>query len=408
MAYGELIKNFEKIREYLRQFYVYGFRSRDEFSDLGDRRSYDNERRRVQSWLDEYYTFRNGRDGKQVFLSVDSRSVVHNPLYRAFKTKTFTRNDIVLHFYIMDILKEHGSADQNEIMDALDQEYGDLFEGNIPDERTVRNKLNELEELGILNKQRLGKRTVFSVTEDKTDLSGWWDAIAFYSEAAPLGVVGSFLLDKTDEDPEYYRFKHNYIMHAIDSEILCGLIIAIDEKKTVNITVNSLGQTFVFDNVPLKIYVSTETGREYLLSWNRKDGRFVFTRIDRIVKVKLGKGAPDWDEIEERYKKEQDHIWGVSYGGLEKVGELEHITFELKVNSDEPFIIDRLEREKRCGSVIELEEGRWLFSADVYDAKELLSWINTFIGRITAFKCSNPSVTEKFYTDLERMAASYE
>ena len=98
MAYGELIKNFEKIREYLRQFYVYGFRSRDEFSDLGDRRSYDNERRRVQSWLDEYYTFRNGRDGKQVFLSVDSRSGVHNPLYRAFKTKTFTRNDIVLHF----------------------------------------------------------------------------------------------------------------------------------------------------------------------------------------------------------------------------------------------------------------------------------------------------------------------
>ena len=30
MAYSELIKNFDRIREYMRQFYVYGFRSRTE------------------------------------------------------------------------------------------------------------------------------------------------------------------------------------------------------------------------------------------------------------------------------------------------------------------------------------------------------------------------------------------
>ena len=29
MAYNELIKNFEKIRAYMRDFYVYGFKSRD-------------------------------------------------------------------------------------------------------------------------------------------------------------------------------------------------------------------------------------------------------------------------------------------------------------------------------------------------------------------------------------------
>lgn len=31
MAYSELIKNFDKIRAYMREFYVYGFRSRQEF-----------------------------------------------------------------------------------------------------------------------------------------------------------------------------------------------------------------------------------------------------------------------------------------------------------------------------------------------------------------------------------------
>ena len=57
MAYSELIKNFDRIREYMRQFYVYGFRSRTEY-DKKSVRSYDNERRRIESWLGGYMGFR--------------------------------------------------------------------------------------------------------------------------------------------------------------------------------------------------------------------------------------------------------------------------------------------------------------------------------------------------------------
>ena len=46
MAYSELIKNFERIRDYMREFYVYGFESRDEY-DAKSARSYDNELRRT-------------------------------------------------------------------------------------------------------------------------------------------------------------------------------------------------------------------------------------------------------------------------------------------------------------------------------------------------------------------------
>lgn len=44
MAYSELIKNFDRIRDYMRQFYVYGFKSRAEY-DKKSARSYDNEHR---------------------------------------------------------------------------------------------------------------------------------------------------------------------------------------------------------------------------------------------------------------------------------------------------------------------------------------------------------------------------
>ena len=30
MASNELIKNFDRLRDYMREFYVYGFKSRDE------------------------------------------------------------------------------------------------------------------------------------------------------------------------------------------------------------------------------------------------------------------------------------------------------------------------------------------------------------------------------------------
>lgn len=46
MAYSELVKNFDRIRDYMRQFYVYGFKSRTEY-DKKSARSYDNERRRM-------------------------------------------------------------------------------------------------------------------------------------------------------------------------------------------------------------------------------------------------------------------------------------------------------------------------------------------------------------------------
>ena len=41
MAYSELIKNFSKIRDYRKEFYIYGFNTREEY-DEKSARSYDN------------------------------------------------------------------------------------------------------------------------------------------------------------------------------------------------------------------------------------------------------------------------------------------------------------------------------------------------------------------------------
>ena len=69
MAYSELVKNFNRIRDYMREVYVYGFKSRDEYTRKSAR-SYDDERRRLESWLGDYMQFRQTAEGKNVFISI--------------------------------------------------------------------------------------------------------------------------------------------------------------------------------------------------------------------------------------------------------------------------------------------------------------------------------------------------
>ena len=104
MAYSELIKNFEKIRSYMREFYVFGFKSRNGY-DRKSARSYDDERRRVESWLGDYMRFAKTNEGKNVFLSVDSRTACKNPFYKAWKAKSFTDGDITPPFFGLSLIR---------------------------------------------------------------------------------------------------------------------------------------------------------------------------------------------------------------------------------------------------------------------------------------------------------------
>ena len=163
MAYSELIKNFDRIRDYMRQFYIYGFKSRTEY-DKKSARSYDNERRRIESWLGDFMRFRQTPDGKNVFLSVDSRSIPGNPFYNAFKAKSFTTGDVTFHFYVLDILQPGASYTVQEILDIIFDKNLCHFESEWqPDISTIRKKLKEYVSLGILKAEKRGRELYYGL-----------------------------------------------------------------------------------------------------------------------------------------------------------------------------------------------------------------------------------------------------
>jgi hypothetical protein len=406
MAYSELIKDLSRIRDYMREFFVYGFKSREEIG-IKSARSYDNERRRIESWLSEYMSFYQDVNGKSVFISVDSRRVPRNPLYQAWKAKSFTKNDITLHFWMMDILSPDKTQSVTDILNTLDSDYLPYFQKSEPiDESTLRKKLKEYVHLGLITSERHGKQLVYKLPADKVNLRSWLDAICFFAESGPLGVIGSFLQDKFEALPEYYAFKHNYLLFSPDSGIVLDLLPAINEHRRVELEmIDSRKHVHKRRTIlPLKILASTQSGRQYVAGCNVRTKRILFCRLDSIQKIKPLDVVDNYDIYINLFDDHRQHLWGVACGDE---CHLEHLEMVLEIERHEPHIIGRLEREKRCGTVERVNDTHWCFSADVYDAQEMLPWLRTFIGRIVSLRCTNKSVEERFYHDLAVLAEQY-
>lgn len=406
MAYSELIKNFSRIRDYMREFYVYGFKSRDEFTKKSAR-SYDDERRRTESWLGDYMQFRTTPEGRNVFLSIDSRVSRHNPLYTAWRAKSFTDGDITLHFILFDILYTPDiSLSLGEITAAVDDCLKFFDEPRMFDSSTVRKKLNEYISEGIIVSEKRGKTAYYRRAE--SNIPCGYDILDFFSEVSPCGVIGSFLLDKLEAHNSIFAFKHHYITGAMDSEILCSLLAGISEKRCVTLETFNRRKERAAETiaVPLRIMVSVQNGRQYLMAYAIEFKRITSFRIDNIISVKPGDRSYDFDEYRTMLDTMTQHMWGVSTQS--RSGERsEHVEFTVKYANDEAHIHKRLEREKRCGAVERLDHNTSRFTADVFDASELIPWIRTFICRITDISFSDKQLEEQFRKDLSDMYALY-
>ena len=304
MAYSELIKNFNRIRDYLREFYVYGFKSRDEFTRKSIR-SYDDERRRLESWLGDHMRFRQTPDGKNVFISIDSRVSRHNPLYAAWKTKSFTDGDITLHFIIFDILHDPDAmVSLNDLTEAIDSYLSGFQEPKTFDQSTVRKKMQEYVREGLITAERKGKTVYYRRAGNTDDYDQ--DALDFFSEAAPCGVIGSYLLDKADRHKDHFAFKHHYITWVMDSEILCNVFEAMAEKKYITMETINRRKDRISENhvIPLRIMISSQSGRQYLMAYTPGYRRINAFRTDNIVSVHIDDPCDAFDD----YRKKLDEM----------------------------------------------------------------------------------------------------
>lgn len=406
--FQELIRNFSKTRDYVRDFFVYGFKSRNDFKNKSPR-TYDNERRRLESWLSPYVRKDYASNGSNISLAIDSSLLDTNPLFRVWKTKSFTDNDITLHFLILDMLQDGRALTTEQITDLLLTEYETLF-----DIQTVRRKCNSYTEEGLLDKQKSGKTVLFSLNNK---LSIWLksneeilDALSFFQMAECFGIVGNFLSEQLDSCNQSFRMKHSFFVHTLEDEILLSLLDAMNKKVTVQLEMKSTRSnlTTYAKCIPLQIFTSTRSGRRFLCGYAVKSRRFTCWRLDSIKQISLLEKAGNYRGLFNKLNENHKHLWGVSFQG-ESGHHLDKLTMTIQVlEPDEHYIIERLKREGRNGTVIQTAPNTYTYEVLAFDCNELLPWLRTFTGRILSLECTAKSVEQRFYRDLETMYQMYQ
>ncbi len=406
--FKELIKSFPKTREYVRDFFVYGFKTRDDFKDKSGR-TYDNERRRIESWLGAFVKQDYTSMGKNISLAIDSNLLDTNPLYRVWKTKSFTDNDIQLHFYILDFLDDEEGYTIEQITDGILIDYDLCF-----DAQMIRRKCNAYVKEGILRKEKSGKDLLYFKNENFAEIAADHPALIyalkFFTQSSPLGIVGDTILDNFDETNNTFRVKHGFLVHTLEDEMLLLLLSAMQQKYEVKITLRGTRSHVqsIVSGAPLQIFTSTRSGRRFLCLHLTEKKRFNCIRLDSIKEVELSKPADGYDILRQSLINNHPYIWGVSFQNA-SCNRLEKIKLTLHINEKyEMFIIERLQREGKGGAITKIAPNTFTYEKAVFDSHEMLPWLRTFTGRIIDLECDNPFVRNQFLYDIQRMYDLYD
>lgn len=411
--FNELIKNFDKIREYMRIFTIYGCKTRDDFTHKSAR-TYDNERRRIQSYLGHYIDEQTSASGKKLSIHFDSMLLSSNPLFEGFKTKSFTKNDIMLHFILFDLLQSYTRLTHIELYELLLSNYLNQFElDKFLDNRTLRLKLTEYVSLGLLSEEREGKVLYYRlipsplhVLPDRTVIA-LNHALTFYQNVAPLGVLGHFILEQYPDFKSYFTFRDIHFSHTLDDIILYQLLSAIAQHKQVALT---HAKSKVSTILPIKIVDNVDQGRRYVMAYAYHSREYKFFRLDRVVAVSI------LDSIDENFSQKLSIInillgssWGVSFKTIDAPTTLD--TWELSLSIDETSekpLIHHIETFHKEGKLIRTSRNTFSYTIQVLEANEMVPWLRQFIGRIIWIDCTNKEVLGRFKRDITTMYAYYE
>ena len=405
--FNELIKAFSKSREYVRDFFVYGFKTREDFTGWSSR-TYDTERRRLESWLPEYVNQDYSDKGKNIYLSIDSNLLSTNPLYRVWKAKSFTDNDIKLHFYILDYLEANEPQTAEEITDGILDSYHMVF-----DAQMVRRKCNEYADEGLLLKTKQGKKILYGVDDinhqELSKYQGLKDALKLFQLNCPFGIVGNTLMDNLSIENDTFGIKHNFFVHTLEDEVLYNILDGIKTKREVTLEIKSTKTDNVstLSCIPLSIIISTRTGRRFLCCYDNRLKHFKTPRLDTIKSVSLGKVCESYDVLKSKELSNRQYLWGVSFLAKNDAP-ISTVKLTLNINEQtEGFILNRLEREGKSGIITKIADNTFTYEIQVFDANEMVPWIRTFIGRIIDIETDNEIIKQKFRRDLRTMYNMY-
>ena len=422
--FHEVIKNFNKIRIYLRDFLVYGYKKRSQFQKKS-RRTYDDEKRRICSYLGDYVKESYERKEKQISISLDTSTLLTNPLYCCYESKSFTANDIRLHFYLLDLLQGKEEMDLTELSNGLIDEYQIEI-----DTQLISRKLKEYCDMGIFFREKRRNKLVYSLTDDifeefrndygeekekdkeehLSDRAQLELFLGYYSMEAPMALVGHYIQNSLHMKNNWFVFENYFIGWTLEDEVLVNVLEAIHKKTFLEVKsfADAKGKVSVYQVIPFFIMTSVQNGRRYIAVYHTKLYQYTALRIDYIEKVRVLEPCEGYEKKKEMALKIRNHIWGVSWS-VKQENERHTLRFQICCEEQKQEIFyHQMKAESRRGHVRKIGKERIEFFMEVYDPIELMPWVRTFLGNICELECSDKRFLKIFQEDLQKMQELYE
>ncbi|RKD25201.1 Predicted DNA-binding transcriptional regulator YafY, contains an HTH and WYL domains [Caminicella sporogenes DSM 14501] len=417
-AYKNFIKSYDTIRNVLRHLYIYGCYGREDFESIGiSGRKYDNERRRILYFIDQELVNENFISNKKyIGFKYDMFKTAENFLVNSYLIKTFTVNDINYFFLIQQILNvENRELSMKEIMDNLSE----ILSVDI-DMSTIRRKINKMIEQGIIVTRNVKNRKVFNLVEDffkdftNDEIVKIFYAVQFYSNLALISVPGYYLMDTIKNylkhernydfnEKEIYIFKHHLLNRIIDDEVVTCILNCIKNGRKMKFYYRNEKNPRVV--IPLKIITEYCYGRQYLFSLDEMSNKCSLYRLDKINKFSEA-GDIGTKVNFEKYNKFIENSWcAVLLNENQGLIEVE-IDFFID-ESEEGYILQRILKEGKWGTLDKIEKGKYLYKIKVTDPNELIPWIRSFAGFAKVRKSDNHNLYEKIENDWKEALKNY-
>ena len=378
--YQELVKSFDNIRKLAQDFYIYGYNGRGDFPFMSER-MYDNELRRVKSYLKNYVKTVKQKDKKTVAITSESVSKTVNPLFLLFSGKSFTNVDCFLHFVLIDILCDHKERTLNEITDEIYNNY----DFDVIDTMTIRHKLFEYGELGIVKINKKGNRNYFSLQDSIVFDEDLIEAIVFFQNILPAGYIVSPLVEGYKS---IFLYKQIFFSNVLDDEYILALLKAIERKASIRIKQKSHRHDVFRSGVPLRIIHNMITGRRYV-KVKQKTNNCVDVRIDKIEAIYIDEETVNNDITVNEEK-------------------MRYLKVTVSVSDDEKFIIDRMNREIGEEQIEKIEDNIYCFTLYAKELLDVVPYVRTYFGRIISLESDNDYIIKKLRKDLGLTIDLYE
>lgn len=422
MALGKsnlLIRDYDNIRDILRNMYIFGCFTRDDYIEMGyGGRKYDNEQRRINAYLPERFISKR-RIGKKViqYCKYNVEDGSENYLEETYRNKSFTMLDIMAYFFVLQILSDGEERTLPELLDELPIGSGEVMFTK----DNLRVKLDELLETGLIQARKDGRNVRYSLSDDiwadlsDDELKDIYIYLEFLRNTSPLSVPYYYLQRKLKlymfsergislKDESIFKFRQNHLFDSLDNDVLLVCLQGIYLGLTLNIEKMS-GHKHT-DVLPIKIVHDSTYGRQYLVFYNPEFGSTNNIRIDRIKDVNLGRKLTKEEEnIIEKNKAIVDKSWCTS---VRQDGEQEIVIEFYFDENKEDYILKRIKREGHNGTVEKKCDGVYVYKNIINDPNEMIPWIRSFGERAKVISSGSANTEKTIEADWERAVEKYE